>query len=143
VTYQSKHCWACTDKEKDFIAVDHDNGDFPVFESGAIMMYLAEKAGQLYPSDYNKRAEVNQWLFFMNAGIGPMQGQANHFVRYAPEKIEYAQNRYVNETYRLYDVLESRLEAHQWLAADEYTIAVCTRCLFTPPFPFFEDTIEY
>eukprot|EP00892_Ulva_mutabilis_P008729 jgi/Ulvmu1/6228/UM028_0086.1 len=103
--------------------VDHDNGDFPVFESGAIMMYLAEKAGQLYPEDWNKRSEVNQWLFFMNAGVGPMQGQANHFVRYAPEAIPYAQNRYVNETYRLYSVLDGRLKEHEWLAADEYSIA--------------------
>jgi glutathione S-transferase len=104
-------------------AVDHDNDDFPVFESGAILMYLAEKAGQLYPQDFNKRSEVNQWLFFQNAGLGPMQGQANHFVRYAPEKIEYGMKRYTNETKRLYSVLEDRLKDNEWLAAGEYTIA--------------------
>jgi glutathione S-transferase len=103
--------------------VDHDNNDYAVFESGAEMMYLAEKAGKLYPQDFNKRHEVNQWLFFLNAGVGPMQGQANHFVRFAPEKIEYAINRYRNETIRLWGVLEERLTDHEWLAADEFTIA--------------------
>jgi glutathione S-transferase len=103
--------------------VDHDNNDFAVFESGSIMMYLADKAGKMYPTDWNKRSEVNQWLFFMNAGVGPMQGQANHFVRFAPVQLEYPQKRYVTETYRLYSVLEDRLTDHEWLAADEYTIA--------------------
>ena len=63
--------------------VDHDNNDYAVFESGAILMYLAEKAGKLYPQEFNKRHEVNQWLLFQNAGVGPMQGQANHFARCA------------------------------------------------------------
>jgi glutathione S-transferase len=103
--------------------VDHDNGDYAVFESGAILMYLAEKSGQLYPQEFNKRHEVNQWLFFQNAGVGPMQGQANHFVAYATEKVPYGINRYSNETRRLYGVLEARLKDHEWLAAGEYTIA--------------------
>lgn len=103
--------------------VDHDNNDYPVFETGAIMMYLAEKAGKLYPQEFNKRHEVNQWLMFQMSGVGPMQGQANHFVRYAPEKIEYGQQRYINETKRLYGVLEKRLSEQEWLAAGEYTIA--------------------
>jgi hypothetical protein len=68
-------------------AVDHDNDDFAAFESGAILMYLAEKAGQLYLQDFNKRSEVQQWLLFQNAGIGPMQGQAGHFKKFAPENI--------------------------------------------------------
>lgn len=103
--------------------VDHDNEDYPVFESGAILLYLAEKAGQLFPQEFNKRHEVIQWLFFQNASMGPMQGQANYFVRYAPEKIEYAQKRYVAETKRVYGVLEDRLKDHEWLAAGEFTIA--------------------
>lgn len=103
--------------------VDHDNADFPVFESGAIMMYLGEKSGNLFPQDWNKKSEVTQWLMFQMGGLGPMQGQLNHFARYAPVSIEYAQKRYHNETSRLYGVLDKRLEDREWLAADEYTIA--------------------
>jgi glutathione S-transferase len=105
------------------VAVDHDNDDFAMFESGAILMYLAQKAGQLYPQDFNKRSEVNQWLFFQTAGLGPMQGQAAHFAKFAPERIEYGIQRYTNETKRLYAVLEDRLKDNEWLAAGEYTIA--------------------
>ena len=104
-------------------AVDHDNGDYAVFESGAVLTYLAEKSGKLCPQDFNKKHEVSQWLFYQNASMGPMQGQANHFVRYAPEKIEYGQKRYVAETKRVYGVLEGRLKDNEWLAAGEYTIA--------------------
>ncbi len=102
--------------------VDRDNDDFTVFESGAILIYLAELTGMLMPSDVKDRSTVIQWLMFQMGGIGPMQGQANVFYRYAPEKIEYAINRYQHETRRLYEVLEGRLQTHEFLAG-EYSIA--------------------
>lgn len=102
--------------------VDHDNGDFVVFESGAILIYLAEKSGMFLPSAPSQRSRVLQWLMFQMAGIGPMQGQANVFYRYAPEKIPYAIKRYQNETRRLYEVLEGRLQEREYLA-DELSIA--------------------
>ena len=102
--------------------VDHDNGGFSVFESGAILIYLAEKTGKLLPADFNQRSTVIQWLMFQMAGIGPMQGQANVFYRYAPEKIEYAVSRYQRETRRLYEVLDNRLKDNEYLAGD-YSIA--------------------
>ncbi len=95
---------------------------FAVFESGAIMIYLAEKFGKLMPSDAKGRSRVIQWLMFQMGGIGPMQGQANVFYRYAPEKIPFAINRYQAETRRLYEVLESRLKDNEYLAGD-YSIA--------------------
>ncbi len=104
------------------VIVDHDDGDFAVFESGAIMVYLAEKAGKLLPSDAPARSLVMQWLMFQMGGIGPMQGQANVFFRYAPEKIQYAIDRYQNETRRLYEVLDTQLADNEWLAGD-YSIA--------------------
>ncbi len=104
------------------VIVDHDDGDFAVFESGAIMVYLAEKAGKLLPSDARARSLVMQWLMFQMGGIGPMQGQANVFFRYAPEKIQYAIDRYQNETRRLYEVLDTQLADNEWLAGD-YSIA--------------------
>ena len=102
--------------------VDKDNDDFVVFESGAILIYLAEKTGQLMPSDVKGRSLVIQWLMFQMGGIGPMQGQLNVFYRYAPEKIEYAINRYHEETLRLYKVLDTRLADNEYLAGD-YSIA--------------------
>ncbi|HSD11732.1 MAG TPA: glutathione S-transferase family protein, partial [Candidatus Binatia bacterium] len=102
--------------------VDHDEGGFAVFESGAILVYLAEKTGQLMPRDLKGRSVVIQWLMFQMGGIGPMQGQANVFYRYAPEKIPYAINRYQKETKRLYQVLDHRLADHEYLAGD-YSIA--------------------
>ena len=103
--------------------VDHDNGDFAVFESGAILIYLAEKAASpLLPSDPNRRSLVLQWLMFQMAGVGPMQGQAHVFVRYAPEQIPYAIKRYQDEVARLYRVLDTRLRDHEYLAGD-YSIA--------------------
>ncbi len=95
--------------------VDHDEDDFVVFESGAILIYLAEKSGKLLPADKKGRSLVIQWLMFQMAGIGPMQGQANVFYRYAPEKIEYAIKRYQRETKRIYKVLDTRLQDHEFL----------------------------
>jgi len=104
------------------IIVDHDNDDFVVIESGALMIYLAEKTGQLMPSDVNGRSTVIQWLMFQMGGIGPMMGQANVFFRYAPEKIPYAIERYQRESRRLFEVLDTRLADKQFLAGD-YSIA--------------------
>ncbi len=106
--------------------VDHDGpggGAYAMFESGAMLMYLAEKTGMLMPSDTAARYEVVQWLMFQMGHIGPMLGQAHHFRAYAPEKIAYAIDRYTNEAGRLYRVLETRLADHEWLAAGDYTIA--------------------
>ncbi|WP_022976415.1 glutathione S-transferase family protein [Nevskia ramosa] len=102
--------------------VDRDEGDFAVFESGALMIYLAEKFGRLLPSDRKGRSEVIQWLMFQMGGLGPMQGQANVFFRYAPEKIPYAIERYQTETKRLYKVLDTRLADREFLCGD-YSIA--------------------
>jgi glutathione S-transferase len=104
------------------VIVDRDNDDFPVFESGAIMIYLAEKAGRLLPTDVKGRSRVIQWLMFQMGGIGPMMGQANVFYRYFPEKIEAAINRYQHEGRRLFEVLDTRLGQSEWLA-DDYSIA--------------------
>lgn len=94
-----------------------------LFESGAILLYLAEKTGKLIPKDVRGRAEVLQWLFWQMAGLGPMAGQNHHFVQYAPEKLPYAINRYVNETNRLYGVLNKRLADREWVAGAQYTVA--------------------
>lgn len=102
--------------------VDREEGDFAVFESGAIMLYLAEKTGKLLPSDRKGRSRVTQWLMFQMAGVGPMQGQANVFLRYFPEKLPAAIERYQKETRRLYTVLDTRLAESEYLAGD-YSIA--------------------
>jgi GST-like protein len=102
--------------------VDHDNGDFAVFESGALMIYLAEKAGKLLPKDVKGRSLVIQWLMFQMGGIGPMMGQANVFYRYAPEKLPYAIDRYHREVRRLFEVLDRQLKNHEYVAGD-YSIA--------------------
>lgn len=103
--------------------VDTDNGDFAVFESGAIMIYLAEKTGSpLLPTDFKNRSRVLQWLMFQMGGVGPMMGQANVFFRYFPEKIQPAIDRYQGETRRLLGVLDSHLANHEYLAGD-YSIA--------------------
>jgi len=102
--------------------VDRDNDDFAVFESGAILMYLAEKTGQLLPADVKRRSEVIQWLMFQMGGVGPMQGQAHVFVRYAEERIPYAIDRYQNEVLRLYGVLDRKLADSEFIAGD-YSIA--------------------
>lgn len=102
--------------------VDRDLGDFPIFESGAIMIHLAEKAGRLLPTDAKGRAKVMQWLMFQMGGVGPMMGQANVFFRYFPEKIQPVIDRYQNESRRLLEVLDTRLGDNEWLA-DDYSIA--------------------
>ncbi|MBC9250576.1 glutathione S-transferase [Pseudomonas alcaligenes] len=102
--------------------VDRANDDFAVFESGAILIYLAEKTGQLLPSDAKGRSRALQWLMFQMGGVGPMQGQANVFFRYFPEKLQGAIDRYQHETRRLYEVLDSRLGEAEYLAGD-YSIA--------------------
>ena len=102
--------------------VDRDNDNFAVFESGAILYYLAEKTGKLLPDNTKGRSVALQWLMFQMGGVGPMQGQANVFYRYFPEKIPAAITRYQNETRRWYEVLNSRLEAVEYLAG-EYSIA--------------------
>lgn len=102
--------------------VDHGSDDFAVFESGAIMLYLAEKTGKLLPSDGKGRSLVIQWLMFQMGGIGPMMGQANVFYRYAPERIPYATERYQREVRRLLEVLDTRLAEHEYLAG-EYSLA--------------------
>ncbi len=102
--------------------VDRANGDFAVFESGAILIYLAELSGKLLPKDPKGRSVAIQWLMFQMGGIGPMQGQANVFFRYFPEKLQGAIDRYQHETRRLYEVLNTRLQTVEYLA-DEYSIA--------------------
>lgn len=102
--------------------VDHDAGGFAVFESGAILIYLAEKTGRLMPADAQGRSRVIQWLMFQMGGIGPMMGQANVFYRYFPQKIQPAIDRYQAESRRLLEVLDGRLKDHEWLAGD-YSIA--------------------
>ena len=102
-----------------------DDGGPPIslFESGAILLYLAEKTGKLLPQDPRGRAMTLEWLFWQVGGLGPMAGQNHHFSGYAKEKIPYAINRYVNETNRLYGVLDRRLAERPFLAGDTYTIA--------------------
>jgi GST-like protein len=102
--------------------VDREEGDFAVFESGAILVYLAEKTGRLMPADRKGRSLVMQWLMFQMGGIGPMMGQANVFFRYWPEKIQPVIDRFHGEVRRLFGVLDRRLAEHEYLAG-EYSIA--------------------
>ena len=101
---------------------DRDADDLVVFESGAIMVYLAEKTGRLLPTDTPGRSRTMQWLMFQMGGIGPMMGQANVFFRYFPEKLQPAIDRYQHECRRLFEVLDRRLAESEWLA-DDYSIA--------------------
>ena len=101
--------------------VDTEN-DLSIFESGAIMIYLADKAGKLIPQDTARRYKVMEWLMFQMGGIGPMMGQANVFYRYFPEKLQPAIDRYQNEGRRLFEVLDKQLNDNDWLAGD-YSIA--------------------
>lgn len=102
--------------------VDRDEDNFAVFESGAVMIYLAEKAGNLLPTDRKGRSRVIQWLMFQMGGIGPMMGQANVFFRYWHEKYQPAIDRYQNESRRLFEVLNGQLADQEFLAGD-YSIA--------------------
>jgi GST-like protein len=100
-----------------------DGKPMALFESGAMLVYLAAKAGKFMPENLRDRWMTLQWLMFQMGGIGPMLGQAHHFLIYAPEKIEYAMNRYAKEANRLYGVLDKRLGESEYVACDEYTIA--------------------
>lgn len=108
--------------------VDHDvhgpdGRALPIFESGAILLHLAEKTGRFLPTDTYRRAKVLEWLMWQMGGLGPMGGQANHFRAYAPEKIPYAIDRYTNEVRRLWDLLDWKLDGQDWIANNEYSIA--------------------
>jgi GSH-dependent disulfide-bond oxidoreductase len=107
--------------------VDHAPADkgapISVFESGAILLYLAEKTGRFIPADVRGRALCTQWLFWQMGGLGPMAGQNHHFSIYAPEKIPYAIDRYVRETARLYGVLDRRLADNKYICGEDYSIA--------------------
>ena len=100
-----------------------DGAPHSVFESGAILIYLANKTGKLFPGEPRARYDTLQWLMWQMGGLGPMLGQAHHFRQYAPETIDYAVNRYTNEAKRLYGVLDTRLGEARYLAGDEYSIA--------------------
>jgi glutathione S-transferase len=104
------------------VIVDRGNDDFAVFESGAIMLYLAERAGGLIPADEKGRSRVVQWLMFQMGGLGPMMGQANVFTRYFPEHLPAVIDRYRRESRRLLEVLDGHLADHEYLAGD-YSIA--------------------
>lgn len=104
------------------VIVDRDNDDFVVFESGAILIYLAEKSGQFLPREEKARSQVLQWLMFQMGAVGPMMGQANVFFRYFPEKIPAAINRYQHEGRRLFEVLDGQLDGREYLCGD-YSIA--------------------
>jgi GST-like protein len=106
--------------------VDPDGPDgkpISLFESGAILVYLAAKTGRFLPASDREKFEVLQWLMFQMGGVGPMLGQAHHFRMYAPEKIAYAIDRYTNEARRLYGVIDKRLSKSEWLGGAEYSIA--------------------
>ena len=106
--------------------IDSDGPDgkpISMFESGAMLLYLASKTGQFLPVDLRERWSTLQWLMFQMGGVGPMLGQAHHFLRYAPEKIPYAMQRYSKEANRLYGVMDRRLAESEYIACGEYTIA--------------------
>ncbi|MCP1483936.1 MULTISPECIES: glutathione binding-like protein [Pseudomonas] len=107
--------------------VDHEPADggepLSLFESGAILLYLAEKTGQFLPKDLRGRQTALQWLFWQMGGLGPMAGQNHHFSQFAPEKIPYAIKRYIDETARLYGVLDKQLANNDFVAGSEYSIA--------------------
>ena len=101
---------------------DAPGGTIVIFESGAILQYLAEKTGKLMPPDLHGRYRVLQWVYWQVGGLGPMAGQAHHFLKYAPQKVEYGMHRFRSETARLYGVMDKQLGRHEYLAGD-YSIA--------------------
>ena len=115
--------------------VDREAGDFAVFESGAILVYLAEKTGRLMPSDAKGRSLAMQWLMFQMGGVGPMMGQANVFTRYFPEELPSVIDRYRRESRRLFEVLDGRLASHEWLAGD-YSIADIANWCWVQTYPW-------
>ncbi len=123
--------------------VDHDVEGEPVavFESGAILMYLAEKTGKFMPADLRKRYDVIQWVFWQVGNLGPMAGQLSHFVNYAPEKNPYALERYANEYNRLFGVMERQLENREFLVG-EYSIADMASFPWIIPYKRFEQSFE-
>lgn len=102
--------------------VDRDDNNFSLMESGAILLYLAEKAGKLLPKDFHKRYRVTEWLMWQMGGIGPMLGQVHHFVKYNAGKAPYAEERYLKEAHRLYGVLDRRLADREFVV-DDYSVA--------------------
>ena len=100
-----------------------DGKPLELFESGAILIYLAEKTGKFFGNGHRERLSIIQWLMFQMGGVGPMLGQAHHFRIYAPEPIEYAINRYTNEAKRLYEVINKQLSEYSYIAGDDYSIA--------------------
>ncbi|MCU9947426.1 glutathione binding-like protein [Pseudomonas solani] len=126
--------------------VDHapaDGGEpLSLFESGAILLYLAEKTGRFIPQDLRGREETLQWLFWQMGGLGPMAGQNHHFNRFAPEKVPYAIQRYVKETARLYGVLDKRLADRPFVAGAEYGIADMAIYPWIVPHSFQEQDLD-
>ncbi|NJP08591.1 MAG: glutathione S-transferase family protein [Leptolyngbyaceae cyanobacterium RU_5_1] len=120
--------------------VDHDT-NLTIFESGAILIYLAEKTGKLMPTDPEQRFQVLEWLMFQMASVGPMFGQLNHFKRFAPEKIPYAIDRYEKETLRLYGVLDHQLAANEFICGD-YSIVDIATFPWVAAYPFQELTLD-
>jgi GSH-dependent disulfide-bond oxidoreductase len=120
--------------------VDHDS-DITVFESGAILIYLAEKTGKLLATEPKQRFQTIEWLMFQMGSIGPMFGQYNHFYKYAPEKIPYAIDRYKKETLRLYDVLNTQLAQTEYISGD-YSIADIAIYPWVAAYQFMELTLD-
>jgi len=128
--------------------VDHSNGDYAVFESSAILLYLAQRFDHEHKISYDPIKEFNlynediQWLFFAHGGIGPIQGQASHFLKFCPEDILYAQLRFVDEVKRLYSVVEKRLEGREWLVGSHYGLADIKSFVWLMGGPFVEVDLE-
>jgi GST-like protein len=121
--------------------VDHD-AELTIFESGAILIYLAEKTGKLLSTEVKQRFNTIEWLMFQMGSVGPMFGQYNHFNKYAPEKIPYAIDRYHKETLRLYDVLNSQLAKTEYISGADYSIADIAIYPWIAAFEFMELTLE-
>ncbi len=121
--------------------IDHDT-EITVFESGAILMYLAEKTGKLLPKETKSRYQVMEWLMFQMASVGPMFGQFNHFNRFAPEKVPYAIARYEQETLRLYGVLDRQLADRPYIALEDYSIADIALFPWVASYEFMGLTLE-